>query len=53
MNSRPIDDVLGKLHKYVESIGGDKALTVSVENLVRKVRLDSVSEFNKGFCIKF
>lgn len=51
--NRPIDDVLGKLQEYVNSIGGDKALTVSVENLVRKVRLDSVSEFNKGFCMRF
>ena len=49
---RPIDDILLKLQKYISDHGGDKALTVSVEKLVRKVRLDSVGEFQKGFCIK-
>jgi hypothetical protein len=50
---RPIDDILIKLQKYISDHGGDKALTVSVEKLVRKVRLDSVGEFNKGFCMRF
>jgi hypothetical protein len=51
MSTRPIDEVLIKLQKYVDDNNQEKALTLQVEKLVRKVRLDAVGEFNKGFCI--
>jgi hypothetical protein len=53
MSTRPIDDVLLKLQKYVDDNNKEKQFTVQLEKLVRKVRLDAVGEFNKGFCMKF
>lgn len=53
MSTRPIDEILLKLQKYVDDNNQEKALTLTVEKLVRKVRLDAVGEFNKGFCMRF
>jgi len=53
MVTRPIDDVLIKLQKYLKDNNQEKTLTLIVEKLVRKVRLDAVGEFSKGFCMKF
>ena len=52
MSTRPIDELLLKLQKYITDNNKERAFTLTVEKLVRKVRLDAVGEFNKNFCIK-
>jgi hypothetical protein len=53
MSTRPIDELLLKLQKYITDNNKERAFTLAVEKLVRKVRLDAVGEFNKNFCMKF
>jgi hypothetical protein len=53
MAGKPIDEILKKLDDHFKDPQEERLITLTVEKLVRKARLDAVSEFSKGYCMKF